>query len=183
MKRFSTPVALIMAASLMVHCPLLGFDDSAEDSTMEGVMLVVALGELEINGNYNDNFGGTHEVNARRDLTSGDPTGYWNSGTTERSVVEFSNDSRILYAVAGVPSWCTGQGTTYPNCECFTAETCFGRFVWTYYKENLYYCESVYNKPDLQTAKSESAPANPDQPDTDGCGTFNSSWTRMDRRE
>lgn len=181
MKRFSTPVALIMAAFLTTNCWFPGFE-SAEDEPMEDLLLVaVALpSTMEINGSWDDNFGSSHTIQGSKANALEAGTGSWNTDTTDRTILEYSNDTRTVYTRTGVPSWCTSQGTDglSSECECFDAGTCFSRFMWTKSQDKFYYCELIYNKPTLEEAKSASAPIDDSDPANSGCDGF--SWNRLD---
>ncbi len=165
----------LMALPLFVACP---FTFEGDDSEQE--MLLLPLESLEISGSYKDNYGGQHKIQATRVVAG--VMGYWNSedssSSTQATIVDFSNQLRTVYTRTGVPDWCTGQGTAFPQCECYNTGLCYNRNVWTIDSGDIYYCQIVYNKPTLAEAIADPATANPDDPDTTGCGgTF--AWSKL----
>lgn len=181
MKRVSIPVALIMAA-LLTNCWFPGVESGESDDPMRDMLLaVVALPSvMEINGSWQDNFGSNHTIQGSKANSLDSGTGTWRTDTTERTILEYSNESKTAYTRTGVPSWCSGQGASFPNCTCFDAGECFSRFTWTNAQDKFYFCEVVYNKPTLADAKSDNTAANSSDPTNTGCGGF--SWTRLDAK-
>jgi hypothetical protein len=51
----------------------------------------------------------------------------------------------------------------------------YSRFDWTTFNSDLYYCQSVYDAPDIATAEAGSADRT--NPPASGCGGFN--WTNL----
>ena len=181
MKRFSTPVALILAATLLTQCDLIGANNSEDE--LAGVALLLVSSQtsypiaMALNGSYDDNWGSSHTISAEQTAADTNGAGTWITDATTRSVLEFSNEEKTAYVKGSVPAWCTGQGTSFPNCECFSAAECYSRMVWLESGSKFYYCEIVYNKPDLAAAKADGSTANPSDPATGGCGV--GSWTEL----
>jgi hypothetical protein len=170
----------------MVACPF----QQKEDDTEKDILTLLALPEqMEINGNWKDgvtSYWAKHHIGASKSLF-GEVSGYWIEDSSENPdgslvvgvVVEFSNQIRTAYVRTGVPSWCSGQGDTYPNCTCFDAGVCYQRRLWTRFNGSFYYCDTVFNKTTLAEAKSD--PGNPvsyNDPTASGsCGGF--TWTHL----
>jgi len=111
--------------------------------------------DLEIVGNWTDNYGGSHVItNASWDYNT---TGY----TQQSVIVEYHNASNTLYSQD-------------------QSNNLYSRVVWTQIANNQFYsCTIVYYKATLEEAKNDPATADATDPATGGCGGF--SWSLMTR--
>ena len=188
-QKFTKITGFLFVLGLAVsNCAQLGLNQKeANDKDMTNLLALAAVAteQLALNGNWNDNFSNTHAISAQKNIATGATSGSWvtksTSSTTDATVVEFDNASKTVYTKTGVPSWCTGQGTSFPSCPCFDAKTCYNRNVWTIDSTGTYYyCQIVYNKPSLAEAKADTTTADSSNPSASGCGSF--SWTKLTRQ-
>ena len=171
----------LMALPLMVACPF----QQEKDDTEKDILTLLALPEqMEINGNWKDGFNwAQHTIGVAKTL-DGEVSGNWIDDSSANLggsrvvgvVVEFSNQIRTAYVRTGVPSWCGSSG----DCECYDAQVCFNRNVWTISNGKVYYCQIVYNKPTLNEAKADPTTADASSPSSGGCGF--GSWTELKPR-
>ena len=175
---------ILIAFGLLVNCFGLRTDkkDSGLDKNAENLLLADYLNKtnveyLEINGKWKDNWT-YHYIYAEKNAFSG-LHGFW-EGLINRIIVEFDNNTKTLYVKGiGEPNYgdlysadCNGNGINgEPGVECYS------RIVWTKYNNDYYYCEIVYNKGNLEQAKSDPTTANSSNPASSGCG--NSPWTKF----
>ena len=137
---------------------------------MLGLLIVFALGAcssddsvgaLEIIGEYNDNFGGSHTI------TSTTWTQVSSFGTSIYEIDSYSNSEDYLIGL-GDESNGFNPGL-------------YDRFDWTTFESSLYYCTSVFGEATADDAKTAGEGlADTTDPSTNGCGVKNFSWTRLD---
>ena len=110
---------------------------------------------LSINGDWNDGWGGVHNINAFT----------WTSGTSTFAITQADEAAGSLVAQNGAANpWSPGL---------------WSRFDWVWDAEGqLWYCQTAYDAPDEAAALATPA-ADDTDPSSGGCGGF--SWTGMVR--
>jgi hypothetical protein len=106
----------------------------------------ILRGSLAISGDYDDNWGGSHSINAFS----------WTSGSSSYDISQYDNDAGWIVAQNGsTNSWNAGL---------------WSKFEWTMDSNQvLYYCQSAYDAASETVAMAAAADANDL---TGGCGGF-----------
>lgn len=108
---------------------------------------------LEINGSYQDPYGGTHVISD--DL--------WDQGAMGKyHIVAYDNEKDYLFAQ-------NDERNAYNPGK-------WSRFDWVWHNGALYYCQSAYDKASQKEAEAVEA-ADPTNPEQGGCGGF--PWTKL----
>ena len=145
-RQLQRPMAALMLALLIVFA--IGAC-SSDDSD----------GALEIIGEYNDNFGGSHTI------SSTTWTQVSSSGTSIYEIDSYSNSEDYLIGL-GDESNSFNPGT-------------YDWFDWTTFESSLYYCTAAFGNASAEDARTAGeGVSDATDPSTSGCGGF--SWTRLD---
>jgi len=116
---------------------------------------VVVPGPGALIGTWDTNFGGTDVITANT----------WNGA----NIVAYTSGVRAVYA-------------HNPASDPYNPRK-FSKYVYTEpVSDSFYYCWIVYNADTLAAAQADTAVPDASEPDVDGCGSFNSPWTKLTKQ-
>lgn len=157
------PMAALMLGLLIVFalsaCSSDDNSGTASDDSSVAAETDNSSGDLEIIGNYDDNFGGSHTI------TSTTWTQDYSGSISIYQIESFSNNEDYLLGLGD-------------NSNAFNPGT-YDRFDWTTFESSLYYCTTAFGKTSAEDARTAGeGVADTTDPSSSGCGGF--SWTRLD---
>ena len=188
MKRFSTPVALVMAAFLITNCNLIGLQEDSSEAEQEQSILGLTTGllisdaqDLALNGSWNSFSGNATTSDTITTIAGRKDSGLWLDdssgfgGYTSRYLIA-AYDNSAGYVITQNP----------PNNGAYSGDTTKGKyFKIVFFAEGNSYWHCTLNGTDAKDTLAE-ARAIPDTADrsdlgSSGCGGF--SWSRFKRVE
>ena len=129
--------------------------DPATSGCNGGAWTLLEPAEVEIAGFFNDNWGGTHTIESDT----------WEQGSGTWHVSRFSNFDGVVIAQ-------NDETNTY-------SPGLWSRFDWIPDGSGgYYYCQVVFDAASEWEARTAPAP-DASNPEVDGCGSFNFSWSRL----
>ena len=186
MKRFSTPVALILAAFLTTNCGALGLDEADSAAEQEQRILGLTTGlvfseaqDLALNGSWNSFSGNATTSDTITTIMGRKSSGLWLDdssgfgGYTSRYLIA-AYDNSAGYVITQNP----------PNNGAYSGDATKGKyFKIVFFAEGSIYWHCTLNGSDakdtLAEAQAISDTADRSDPASSGCGGF--SWSRLER--
>lgn len=153
-------LSMIVATSALVAC---GGEDDVQPNPIE------EQGALEIEGSWDSNFGGT-------EIIEGDT---WTSEfTDEEEGTTFTSSARIEAYLNDENEIVTQN----PDDDAYFPSA-FNRIIWTDIEDDsFYYCITDFGLESAADAAARNTPADASDPDTAGCGSMDSPWTKLTRQ-